>query len=190
MTSRLNSPRNNPCKESSGKQSSSKLPCCFLYNCCISETRGIYLSERGDPSIGWDEKMWEGYQTCLLQGSESKPDRLDIWSSFLTFFLHILSIHRRQNECKHGSVLGSLTVSRHSGHSASFLRFVNSCWTSMSSWKSWELAECGWHVTSLIMHKTRPRGGISLLMSLHPLRPIQIYMCSLLSLSMNYSFCF
>ena len=115
---------------------------------------------------------------------------LIVVSNFLLAYLACLSIHRRQNECKHGSVLGSLTVSRHSGHSASFLRFVNSCWTSMPGWKSWELAECGWHVTSLIIHKTRPRGGISLLMSLHPLRPIQIYMCSLWSLSMSYSFCF
>ena len=85
---------NNPCKESSGKQSNSRLPCCCLHNCCISESLRCHLSKRGDPPVGWDEKMWEGYQTCLRQGSESKPDKLDIWSSFLTFFLHILRVCR------------------------------------------------------------------------------------------------
>ena len=75
-------------------QSSSKLPCCFLHNCCMSEPLRCHLSERGAQPIGWDEKMWGGCQTCLLKGSEGKPDKLDIWSSFLTFFLHILRVFR------------------------------------------------------------------------------------------------
>ena len=41
------------------------------------------------------------------------------------------SRHSRQNEWRHGNVLGFLTVSKHSGHSASFLRLLKSCLTSM-----------------------------------------------------------
>ena len=62
--------QNNPCKEICGKQSSSKLPCCFLHNYCISELLSCHLSGRGDRPIGRDKKIW-GYQTCLLQGFES-----------------------------------------------------------------------------------------------------------------------
>ena len=43
-----------------------------------------------------------------------------------------LSRHSTQNEWRHGKVLGLLTVSKHRGHSASLLRFVKSCWTSMA----------------------------------------------------------
>jgi len=41
------------------------------------------------------------------------------------------SRHSRQNEWRHGNVLGFLTFSKHSGHSASFLRILKSCPTSM-----------------------------------------------------------
>ena len=39
--------------------------------------------------------------------------------------------HSRQNEWRHGNVLGFLTVSKHSGHSASFLRILKRWRTSL-----------------------------------------------------------
>ena len=50
-----------------------------------------------------------------------------------------LSRHSRQNEWRHGKVLGLLTVSKHNGHSASFWRFLKSCCTSMVGpiWVEW-----------------------------------------------------
>ena len=58
-----------------------------------------------------------------------------------------LSRHPRQNEWRHGNVLGLLSVFAHSGHSASFLVFTGCC-TSIMTLNSAELAECR-RVTSL-----------------------------------------
>ena len=84
------------------------------------------------------------FTTCaFLPGRPVNVFRLGIWkevkqtghlmlvfSCLLTKFAS-LSRHAKQNECKQGRVLGSLSVSKHSGHSASFLRFLKSCRTSM-----------------------------------------------------------
>ena len=62
-----------------------------------------------------------------------------------------LSRHSRQNEWRHGNVLGFLTVSMHNGHSASFLRFLkmtrtsmmNSTHGSVKDWRHWN-HKTGW----------------------------------------------
>ena len=57
--------------------------------------------------------------------SVKQTGHLIIVSRRLLAYPACLSRHSKQNECKHGSVLGSLTVSKHNGHSASFLRLLN-----------------------------------------------------------------
>ena len=73
--------------ESSVTQNSNKLRCCFHHNCCISGPLNCHLSELRDPPIDWDEMMWEGRQTCLLQEFASKSSKPDFWLLFVAVFL-------------------------------------------------------------------------------------------------------
>ena len=72
--------------------------------------------------------MWASSRTSHLRGFEKMSDKRDISLSLAAAFWRR---HSRQNEWRHGKVLGLLTVSKHNGHSASFWRFLKSCCTSM-----------------------------------------------------------